>query len=153
MPLLDAEITPAGCIVSIAIHVSAGRYQALTQAGQTPPQAFRGVGLVDSGASNTMIDHSVVQALGLQPTGVVPTLTPSTGPTPHLCDQYDVSVWFPQAPTLIQAQPSPHPIQLTLPVSGADFSAFGFDVLIGRDILGHGVFIYNGLTGRFTLAF
>jgi len=100
-----------------------------------------------------MIDQSVVQFLGLQPTGIVPTLTPSTGSNPHLCNQYDVSVWFPQAPTLTQAQPVPHPVHLTLPVSEADFSAQGFHVLIGRDILARGIFIYNGLAGRFTLAF
>src|SRR5205823_1241843 len=105
------------------------------------------------GASNTMIDQSIVGLLNLQPTGQIPILTPSTGSTPHNCNQYDVSVWFPQAPTLVQAQPFPHPVHLTLPVTEADFSAQGFHVLIGRDILARGVLIYNGLYGRFTLAF
>jgi len=100
-----------------------------------------------------MIDVSVVQLLGLQPTGVIPILTASTGSTPHNCNQYDVSVWFPQAPTLIHSQPMPYPVHLTLPVTETDFSAQGFQVLIGRDVLSRGVFIYNGLGGRFTLAF
>jgi len=100
-----------------------------------------------------MIDRSVVHLLGLQPTGVIPILTPSTGVTPHNCNQYDVSVWFAQAPTLIQALPVPHPVHLTLPVTETDFSVQGFQVLIGRDILARGVFICNGLCGRFTLAF
>ena len=151
--VLDAQITRAGCLGSVAIHVSTGRYHALVAAGLKVPPAFFGTGLIDPGASNTMIDQSVVRDLGLQPTGVVPTLTPSTGPTPHLCNQYDVSVWFTPGPTLVQAQPPPHPVHLTLPVSDADFSAAGFHVLIGRDILSRGIFIYNGLAGRFTLAF
>jgi hypothetical protein len=99
-----------------------------------------------------MIDRSVVQLLGLQPTGQMNVLT-AAGSTPSVCNQYDVSVWFPQAPTLIQSQPAPHPVHLTLPVTESDFSQQGFHVLIGRDILARGVFIYNGLCGRFTLAF
>jgi hypothetical protein len=99
-----------------------------------------------------MIDLSVVQRLGLQPTGQTNVLT-AAGSTPTVCNQYDVSVWFPLAPTLIRAQPVPHPVHLTLRVTESDFSAQGFQVLIGRDILALGVFIYNGLCGRFTLAF
>lgn len=153
MPLLDGQITMDGCIVDISINVSIGRFHALQQAGLNTPQAFFGRGLVDPGASNTMIDRTIVQQLGLQATGVVPTLTPSTGPIPHQCNQYDVSVWFPQAPTLVQAQTIPHPVYLILPVSEADFSASGFHVLIGRDILAHAIFVYNGRMGQFTLAF
>src|SRR5437588_10701293 len=112
MPLIDLQITSTGCVVVVSIHVSAGRYQALQQAGQVPPPIFNGRGLVDPGASITSIDPSVVKFLGLQPTGLVPMVTPSTGSTPHLCNQYDVSVWFPQAPTLVHAFPVPQPIPL-----------------------------------------
>ena len=153
MPLLDAQITAMGCVASVTIYLSAGRVQAITQAGQNLPNPFSGTGLIDPGASNTMICRSVVQALGLQPTGIGQMLTPSTGSTPHQCNQYDVSVWFPQMPTLVQSQPTAHPVHLTLPVAEGDFSKHGFQVLIARDILAHGVFIYNGLAARFTLAF
>jgi hypothetical protein len=153
MPLIDLPIKPDGCLVDVAIHVGEGRYQALLQAGLMPPQRFQGIGLIDPGASNTVIDQSVVQFLGLQSIGVAPTFTSTTGSIPHLCRLYDISVWFPQAPTLVQSQPGAHPVHLTLPVSEADFSASGFHALIGRDILARGVFIYNGLAGRFTLAF
>ncbi len=40
-------------------------------------------GLVDTGASCTVIDPTVVQRLGLTPTGSTMILTPSTGSTPH----------------------------------------------------------------------
>jgi hypothetical protein len=153
MPLVDAQIGTAGCLVNVTLHVSPGRYSALANAGQNPPPSYNGIGLVDTGASNTMIDRSVVGFLGLQPTGITRILTPSTGSTRFNVNQYDVSVWFPQAPTLIQTQAVPHPVHLTLPVAETDFSAHGFHVLIGRDILSRGVFIYNGLCGRFTLAF
>jgi hypothetical protein len=157
MPLVDAPISPAGCFVDVAIHISEGRVAALTAAGKPLRKPFLGAGLVDPGASNSMIDVTIVKMLGLQPTGVISILTPSTGSTPYNCNQYDVSVWFPQAPTLIQQTlqqaATPHPVHLTLPVTDTDFSAQGFQVRIGRDVLARGVFIYNGLCGRFTLAF
>src|SRR5258708_10611510 len=144
MPLVDAQIAAGGCLVFVTVHVSTGRIIALTAAGQAQPFPVNGTGLVDSGASNSMIDVSVVQRLGLQPTGQTSVLT-AAGSTPSVCNQYDVSVWFPQAPTLIKAQPVPHPVHLTLPVTESDFSAQGFHVLIGRDILARRVFIYNVL--------
>src|SRR2546427_12458580 len=111
MPLVDAQIAAGGCLVFVTVHVSPGRFAAMTAAGQAPPQPVNGTGLVDSGASNSMIDRSVVQLLGLQPTGQMNVLT-AAGSTPSVCNQYDVSVWFPQAPTLIQSQPAPHPVHL-----------------------------------------
>ena len=153
MPLIDALISPTGCLVDIAIHVNEKRYQSLKNSGQALPPRFQGTGLVDPGASNTVIDLAIVQFLGLPSIGVVPRFTSTTGVVPHLINLYEVSVWFPQPPTLVQTQPSAHPVHLTLPVSEADFSTAGFHVLIGRDILASGVFIYYGLAGRFTLAF
>jgi hypothetical protein len=153
MPLIDASITAAGCLVDIAIHIAESRYLSLKQAGIAPPPRFHGTGLVDPGASSTVIDFSIVQFLGLQSIGVVPSFTSTTGAIPHLTKRYAVSVWFPQPPTPVQAQPSAHPVHLNLPVIEADFSTAGFHVLIGRDILARAVFIYNGLAGRFTLAF
>jgi len=114
---------------------------------------FAGIGLVDSGASTSAIDLTVVAALGLQPISAVYALTASTGPAPISVNEYDVSVWFPQPSSAVQSQPSIHPIHHTLPVTEADFSLQGFHVLIGRDILARSLFIYNGLSGRFTLAF
>jgi hypothetical protein len=153
MPLVDATIVAQGCLVFVTVHVSNSRFHALQIAGAQPPSAFNGIGLVDTGASNTLIDKSIVPFLGLQPSGIVPVFSPTTGATPISINEYDVSVWFPQAPNLIQSQVTPHPVHLTLPVTEADFSGQGFHVLIGRDVLARGVLIYNGLSGRFTLAF
>lgn len=89
----------------------------------------------------------VFQALGLQPTGSTPILTPSTGQTPIDADTYDVGIVIPNAPN--QAL-----IIQNMPVGASElFQAQGFHALLGRDILQRCVLNYNGSIGLFTLAY
>jgi hypothetical protein len=103
-------------------------------------------GLLDTGASLTAIDPSVLTALSLTPTGTQLVNTPTTGTTPLVVDQYDVGFVIPSGsgvPLFSQ----------TLPVIASELVvAQGFHALIGRDILSQCVFVYNG-SGFFTLAY
>ncbi len=42
---------------------------------------------------------------------------------------------------------------LTLPVIEAHLAHQGFQVLIGRDVLAHGIMVFNGVQRSITLAF
>jgi Aspartyl protease len=105
--------------------------------------------LVDSGASGTVIDRSVVAALGLVPTGSVPVHTPSTQGVPHTCNQYDISLWFVQPTQQITA----HNIALTMPVIETDFTGQNIRALIGRDILARCTMFYHGPSGLVTISY
>jgi len=128
------------------VGVSSPRRDALIAAGQTAPAPIQIRGLLDTGASGTAIDPSVLTALGLTPTGTAQVLTPTTGATPHVVDQYDVAILIPA--------PNGAPLfKQTLPVTASSLlAAQGFHALIGRDILGQCVFVYNG-SGFFTLSY
>jgi hypothetical protein len=161
MPTIDLPLTPAGPLISVAIFVSVQRHTVL-QANKAPiPKPVIGIGLIDTGASGTAVDNTVVQALGLVPTGSVQIHTPSTGSKPHACNSYDVSLWFmSQPPTSTQpsAQPASqsqpfHPIHITLPVFEANLSPQKLHALIGRDVLGRCQFDYDGKNGRFRLTY
>ena len=103
--------------------------------------------LVDTGASHTCIDPMVFTALGLQPTGKTPMLTPSTGSTPIEADTYDVAVIIPNGN-------QPGRIIPNIAVSASElFAAQGFHALVGRDILQRCVLNYNGAAAIFTLAY
>jgi hypothetical protein len=107
------------------------------------------IALIDTGASCTIVDPSVIAALNLQPTGIVSIITPSTGATPHQTSQYDAALLIP-VPTL---QDPPLVFPTVAVVSAHLFHSQGFHALIGRDILNRCVFIYNGSIGLFTLAY
>ena len=117
------------------------------KSGRANPVQIRG--LIDTGASGTCVDPSVLTTLGLSPTGSVTVNTPSTGNQPHVADQYDVSLLIPGA--LATHAPLAVP---NLPVMCAELlTAQGFHALIGRDILSHCLFSFNGAMGLFTLAY
>src|SRR5689334_6165239 len=92
MPSVVATIEPDGPIITIGIAVSGPRQQAMQAAGIAIPSAKIIRGLIDTGASATCIDQTVIAALGLQPTGSVLLHTPSTGSTPHSSSQYDIAL-------------------------------------------------------------
>jgi hypothetical protein len=73
-------------------------------------------------------------------------LTPSTGATPHSAYQYDVSIHI----------PFPHASMshgyAEVGIVEADLACQGLQALLGRDILGKGLLIYDGQWETFTLS-
>lgn len=147
MPHFTLQVGPNGPIVNAFVAVSQGRTAALTAAGQPIPKPAPIFALVDTGASCTCVDPSVLHGLKLTPTGSISVNTPSTGSTPHETYQYDVAL-------VIPAPSGPPLVFQTIPVVAADLlEAQGFHALIGRDILSRCFFSYNGEVGIFTLAY
>jgi predicted aspartyl protease len=136
-------------MLNAVVGVSNARRTALLSTQQAVPNAIPIRALVDTGASGTCIDPSVLDALGLTPTGSTQVCTPSTGTSSHTADLYDVSLFIPGAN---QTQP---PLTIAnLPVMSAQLLVSqGFHALIGRDILARCLMTYNGVLGQFTLAY
>lgn len=144
MPHYSYPITPQGPLISVFVGVSAPRRAALTAAGQIVPAAIPAQLLVDTGASGTSIDRSIISQLGIQPTGSCPIHTPSTGNVPLICSMYDVEL------RLDGAAGQHIPI---LPVVESDFSAQGLHGLLGRDFLQYGHMTYCGFSNGFYISF
>jgi predicted aspartyl protease len=145
MPHLNLQISANGPVMDVMVGVSAARREALQKGGQAVPAPVSMRALIDTGASCTCIDPSVLGQLSLTPTGATQIHTPSTGSAPHTLLTYDASL------TLV------HPrLQLqitTVAVVATELEAQGIQALIGRDILENCLLIYNGQEGTFTLAF
>jgi hypothetical protein len=101
--------------------------------------------LVDTEASKTNIVRWVFDRLGLSPVGRVPIHTASTGLTPLLADVYAVEISLGGEKSGLLAT------DLDV-VAAEELSGLGVEALLGRDILGRGLLVYDGLEGRFTLA-
>jgi len=128
-----------GPLIQVQIEVPTALAQHLQQAGQPIPAPVPGFGLLDTGATISAVDNSVVQSLGVQSTGIANVGT--AGGT--------------------QQQPV-YPIRITLPAHkinfdvssalGATLSQQGIVALLGRDFLQHFVLVYNGLHGMILMA-
>ncbi|HEY5048227.1 MAG TPA: aspartyl protease family protein [Rhizomicrobium sp.] len=138
-------IAPQGPLVAVHVGVSAQRHAALTQAGQPVPAPILANLLLDTGASCTSIDASVIAQLGLQPTGTQGILTPSTGATPHQCSTYDVSLMIPGA--------TPQKIIPAIAIIDGNYLSQGHHGLIGRDALRDARVVYSGPDGYVMLSF
>jgi hypothetical protein len=152
MPCVAGNYNPAvGVILQVAILPQSQLTALRTQQQQSPPQNLTMFpGLLDTGASTTCISKNVVQTIGLQPSGKT-SMSGSTGQS--TVDQYTFVVGFmfaaQQSPTgAISGQLFAHLVQ------GCEFMSqgFGFDVLIGRDILCKGTLSLS-FDGHYVLSF
>ena len=147
MPSITLANTAAGPLLSVVLLPSAPRQAALKAAGVAVPPFTTGIFLVDSGASNTVVDAALISPLGLTATGATMCHTPSTGKQALPFNQYDVMVIIPG--------PANEPAWIieALPIMECDLSVQGIQGLIGRDLLDRAILIYNGAAKTFSLAY
>ncbi|MHB8409388.1 MAG: aspartyl protease family protein [Acidiferrobacterales bacterium] len=153
MPSLNLQISPLGPILQAFIAVSPPRQTVLQKAGQPVPPPQLGTFLVDTGASGTCVDPSLLVALGITPKGITSVQTPSTNGAAALCPVYDVQlIVIPamQSPPKTPISFMPHVRSIS--VIGAQLVHQGIHGLIGRDVLEQWLLIYNGQVGVFTLS-
>lgn len=146
MPHFLLSHGPLGPIIDLYVGVSAPRLVAIQQAGQTAPTPILAKGLVDTGASHTAVDVSIIDGFGLSAKRLASVITPTTGAKPVKCHTYDVAIYVPIGSTAPWAK-------VAHEVTRAELKHQGFEVLIGRDILAESVLIYDGKHNVFTLSF
>ena len=144
--------SPQGPIVNAFISVSEARENALKEAELPVPDWVRIRGLIDTGASITCIDPTVlINSLALSPRGNTSVFTPSTGAKSVSKDLYDIGLWIPPGK---EGESEYWFIIRTMAVICTDLrEGLGCDALIGRDMLERRLFVYNGGTQQFSLAY
>jgi len=141
MPIYEVQLSP-GAIISkgpcIPIEMSLPKtlLSQLQEQGQTIPESVKGNVLVDTGASISAIDNSVVQKLNLNPIGVT---TIGTAGDPIETNEYTVRFVFPHFRIDIGK------------VIALNLTRFKIEAIIGRDLLSRFLLIYHGPASRFTL--
>ncbi len=123
--------------VNILLHHAASA--ALVQLGQVAPTPISGQALIDTGASGTCIDNDAAQKMGLPIIDIAQVASASHAAT--FVNVYPVSLEIVGLPNALDV---PRAI-------GAELAAQGLIALIGRDALGNGVLVYNGMAGAVTL--
>jgi len=146
MPHYSIVVGPVGPLLQVFIGVSQPREAALRQAGQVVPAPILVSLLVDTGASISGIDSTVIAQLGIQPTGTMLIRTPSTGANPHSCSTFDVSLLIPGAVPPPKTFPA-------MPIVDGQFLPQGHHGLLGRDALSDARLIYSGPNSFVMLSF
>jgi len=132
-------------LIEVLIGISTPRRTALEKENMRVPNAVIAKLLIDTGASCTCINPAILEPLGIAPTGAINIQTPSTNGKPVSCPQYDVAM-------MIYHTDNSRFLP-TIAVTGADVSSQGIDGLLGRDVLAHCLFVYDGRAEFFQLAF
>lgn len=145
MPIYEI-VTPSpehlrsiGFIIPIEISIPQPLIDYLTQRGIQIPQPVGGNALIDTGASISVVDLSVLSSLQINPIGVAQISTATGQENKNL-----FPARFILAKNLV--------IDFAA-VIGADLRSLRIIALIGRDALRHFLLIYHGNAGRATLAF
>jgi|SRR6185369_1467915 hypothetical protein len=146
MPHLTVPFSNGSPIIDLIIGVSAPRADALKKAGQPIPAVIPVRALIDTGASCTNVDPTILTALAVPSSGTVPCHTPSTkSGKPHIANQFDVSL------RLI------HPLLtrtfFAIPVIESELCHQGIHAILGRDILSFCLLTYDGQAQSFCLGF
>jgi len=142
MPSFTAQLPnlqSLGPLVDMKVWIGTAVEQALKKAGNDVPSPFSVTGMIDTGATGSVIQPAAVQALGLQPVGVVLINTPSSQNIS--CFQYLVRLIFPNN-VVVES------LAIEAPLIGQQIQC-----LVGRDVLAHGVLVYTGYINQFTLSF
>jgi len=134
-----------GPVVLVQAAVPAELEQHLKSKNAPVPRPVTGPALVDSGASLTMLDHEAVDALGVAPAGSV-TLGTAGGTTK--------SVLYPVRLGILYQPNQPPTINISFArVAAGPLKQQGILCLLGRDVLRHALFVYDGAAGSISLAF
>jgi len=81
MPSFTAQLPNLqvlGPVVDMRVWIGTAVEQALKQAGTSVPNPFPLKGMIDTGATGSVVQPAAVEALGLQPVGMVSINTPSS---------------------------------------------------------------------------
>ncbi len=126
--------------LDVEVHVPRAFEDLLVKQGKNVPQPISGRALIDTGASISAVDNSIITSLGVQPVGVTQVHTPSGSAQQN---QYPVRFSFPGSglPDLSVHQ-----------AIGSILRAQGIIALIGRDASSSVILVYNGPGGVITLA-
>ena len=135
----NPQFLSTGLVAPVSVGITAVAEDLYKKTGIQIPRPIVTNAKIDTGADRSVIGKGIALELGLKPTGMCLVDTPSS--KNFHCYEYAVRLSFPND-VVWQGT------MLELPAAKESV-----EVLIGRDILGHGVLMYIGYDNSFSLCF
>ncbi len=153
MPLCTTKVPPLILSVKGPLLLVRIRLPAVVAKLRNANPSVHGMALIDTGATRTCISKNVAQALALKPVGTI-KIGGGGGAKEHTL--FRVTFEFVQQVQPVVGVDTPPTVQPIIEVADAevveaDIDAQGLAMLIGRDVLSHSAFTYDGPTGTWTL--
>ena len=138
-------LSVAGAILPVHVSVPLALEDFLRAKNQEIPSPTKGIALIDTGASKSCVDHSVLVNLGIKSIGVVKIGT-AKGAT--LCQLFPSRLIFPTLRLRVNFSS-----MAGVHLRGQVIHDEPLIALVGRDILSRCLFIYSGYQGYYTLTY
>jgi hypothetical protein len=131
------DLRSGGPVLPVRIGLGADAEAALRGRGEPIPVPIEALALIDTAAGRSVVKAELMHRLGVSPVGAVQIDTASTRDMDVY--EYYVRLWFaPQESVEVRVLEAPLPTDTV-------------EILIGRDVLASGTFVYEGRANRFRL--
>lgn len=132
-----------GALLVVEIHIPIVLENVLKIQNKPIPGPKKGVALIDTGATNTCVDHNVISGLGVKSVGVINSGTAGGSAQMNL---FPARLKFPNENLNLE-------FTSCAGVSLDGQTAMGLPIiaLLGRDVLSNFILIYNGPAGMYTI--
>src|SRR5262245_48649835 len=146
MPFVTGPLGANGAVVDLLVGVNEARREVLVRNGFPVPERVRVSAQIDTGTAPSAIDTQVLARLDLRPIASIQARTPSNTETPQPFDQYAVSL-------ALRADEIEMFVRSVEVIACVFVPEEGIQAMLGRDVLEHCLFFYNGREKTFALAF
>lgn len=135
----NPRLRDEGPLVTVRVGPARRAEEELRAKGRPVPDPIVVDALLDTGSGRSIIQRELARSLALTPVGAVEIDTPSSKDLPVL--EYWVRFWF-DSLTSVEVKVLEAPLPVTR-----------IRALLGRDVLAHARFVYDGVGEEFSLTF
>jgi hypothetical protein len=146
MPVVTGSLAPVGALTWMLVGVQESRRQALLRNGMPVPAAVRVASQIDTGSTFSAISLDVLRHLEIGPIERTAVRTPSTTGIPQEFGRYAVSL-------ALEGEGADMYLPQVLVIETVFGPEEGIQAMLGRDVLEHCLFVYDGKARTFALAY
>ena len=142
---VSGPITDDGALVEVIVRLTHRQQKEALRTGQPLPERIKVLGMLDPGANRSWVAESLIEKLAVAPLGEDDYRTVGNSSESPKARTYEIGISLAEDERLS--------VDLAPVGAASNLAAEPFKVILGRDFLTQGRFIYDGMNKRFELRF